>query len=102
MYIQNNVYYNTPQPNSEPNPTEKEDTPVQEVEPEQKAYTPPIPREADYNGVRLYIEERKRYDEQFKDFCKHHNRKELCNLLTKEFGWLVDDKSLGRNIQRNI
>ena len=28
MYIQNNVYYNTPQPNSEPNPTEKEDTPV--------------------------------------------------------------------------
>ena len=28
MYIQNNVYYNTPQPNSEPNPTETEDTPV--------------------------------------------------------------------------
>jgi hypothetical protein len=25
VYIQNNVYYNTPQPNSEPNPTEKED-----------------------------------------------------------------------------
>ena len=25
MYIQNNVYYNTPQPKPEPNPTEKED-----------------------------------------------------------------------------
>ena len=66
------------------------------------SYTPPIPREGDYNGVRLYIEERKKYDEQFKDYCTHHNRKELCMRLTKEFGWFVDDKSLGRNIQRNI
>ena len=71
-------------------------------EKEEPAYTPPIPREGDYNGVRLYIEERKKYDEQFKDFCLNHNRKELCTFLTKEFGWFVDDKSLGRNIQRNI
>lgn len=70
--------------------------------PKEKPYTPPIPREGDYNGVRLYIEERKKYDESFKDYCSHHNRKELCLLLTKEFGWFVDDKSLGRNIQRNI
>ena len=70
--------------------------------PKEKPYTPPIPRESDYNGVRLYIEERKRYDEQFNDYCLRHNRKELCSFLTKEFGWFVDDKSLGRNIQRNI
>lgn len=70
--------------------------------PKEKTYTPPIPREGDYNGVRLYIEERKKYDESFKDYCLHHNRKELCSFLTKEFGWFVDDKSLGRNIQRNI
>ena len=70
--------------------------------PKEKPYTPPIPREGDYNAVRLYIEERKKYDEAFRDYCLHHNRRELCGFLTKEFGWFVDDKSLGRNIQRNI
>ncbi len=78
------------------------DIPTCEESPTEKTYTPPIPREGDYNGVRLYIEERKRYDESFKDYCSHHNRKELCVLLTKEFGWFVDDKSLGKNISRNI
>lgn len=76
--------------------------PTREESPKEKPYTPPIPREGDYNGVRLYIDERKRYDESFKDYCSHHNRKELCVLLTKEFGWFVDDKSLGKNISRNI
>ena len=87
----------------------EEITPVEETAPanetapkKEQAYTPPVPREGDYNGVRLYIEERKKYDEQFKDYCLRHNRKELCSFLTKEFGWFVDDKSLGRNIQRNI
>jgi len=80
----------------------EEITPVEETAPKkEQAYTPPIPREGDYNGVRMYIEERKKYDEQFKDFCLRHNRKELCFLLTKEFGWFVDDKSLGKNISRN-
>ena len=79
----------------------KEQAPYEAAKKEQ-AYTPPVPREGDYNGVRLYIEERKKYDEQFKDYCLHHNRKELCSLLTKEFGWFVDDKSLGKNISRNI
>lgn len=78
------------------------DITTREESPKEKPYTPPVPREGDYNGVRLYIDERKRYDESFKDYCSHHNRKELCVLLTKEFGWFVDDKSLGRNIQRNI
>lgn len=79
----------------------KEQAPYEAAKKEQ-AYTPPVPREGDYNGVRLYIEERKKYDEQFNDYCLRHNRKELCSFLTKEFGWFVDDKSLGRNIQRNI
>jgi len=78
------------------------DITTREESPKEKPYTPPVPREGDYNGVRLYIEERKRYDESFKDYCSHHNRKELCVLLTKEFGWFVDDKSLGKNISRNI
>ena len=78
------------------------DITTREESPKEKPYTPPVPREGDYNGVRLYIDERKRYDESFKDYCSHHNRKELCTYLTKEFGWFVDDKSLGRNIQRNI
>ena len=82
-------------------PRKKEQAPYEAAKKEQ-AYTPPIPREGDYNGVRLYIEERKKYDEQFNDYCLRHNRKELCSFLTKEFGWFVDDKSLGRNIQRNI
>ena len=77
-------------------------TPVEMPPKKEQAYTPPVPREGDYNGVRLYIEERKKYDEQFKDYCLRHNRKELCSFLTKEFGWFVDDKSLGRNIQRTI
>ena len=79
----------------------KEQAPYEAAKKEQ-AYTPPVPREGDYNGVRLYIEERKKYDEQFKDYCLRHNRKELCSFLTKEFGWFVDDKSLGKNISRNI
>lgn len=65
-------------------------------------YVVPIPRKGDYNGVREYIDERKTYDKEFKTFCLNHNRKELCALLTKEFGWLVDDNSLGKNISRNI
>jgi len=85
------------------NPVEQNTSePKQAYSEKEQVYTPPVPREGDYNGVRLYIEERKKYDEQFKDFCTHHTRKELCTFLTKEFGWFVDDKSLGRNIQRNI
>ena len=83
-------------------PDSSSEIPTREESPKEKPYTPPIPREGAYNGVRLYIEERKRYDESFKDYCSHHNRKELCTYLTKEFGWFVDDKSLGKNISRNI
>ncbi|MCR5050024.1 MAG: hypothetical protein K6A36_02965 [Paludibacteraceae bacterium] len=46
--------------------------------------------------------ERKQQDELFKKYCNEHTRKQLCQRLPEEFGWLVDDHSLGVNISRNI
>ena len=60
------------------------------------------PNPGDYNAVRVYIEERKQQDEPFKKYCNEHTRKQLCERLSEEFGWLVDDHSLGVNINRNI
>lgn len=65
-------------------------------------YRPAIPRKGDYNGVREYVEERKKYDEIFKQYCLNHSRKELCQRLSDEFGWMVDDNSYGKNISRNM
>lgn len=62
---------------------------------------PPIPPKNNYNEVRRYIEERKKNDQHFKYYCETHNRKELCEYLSKEFGWIVDDHSLGANINRH-
>ena len=59
------------------------------------------PKEGKYSEVRRYIEERKKGDPEFKQFCHDHTLRELCTRLTREFGWFVDDKSLGRNINRN-
>ena len=60
-----------------------------------------IPAEGKYTEVRRYIEERQLNDPDFKIFCETHSRVELCQRLTDEFGWVVDDHSLGRNINRN-
>ena len=65
-------------------------------------YTPPFPREGDYNSVREYVEERKKYDPVFLQYCKTHNRTELCNRLTDEFGWTVKVDSYGKNVNRNL
>ena len=59
------------------------------------------PKEGDYNAVREYVEARKAQDAVFKEFCKSHTRAELCEHLTNEFGWYVDKKSYGRNVQRH-
>ena len=64
-------------------------------------YTPPIPRKGDYNAVREYVEERKKYDPVFLQYCKTHNRTELCNRLSDEFGWIVRVESYGKNVNRN-
>jgi len=61
----------------------------------------PIPAEGKYTEVRRYIDERKLNDPEFKTYCDTHSRAELCQQLSREFGWLVDDHSLGRNINRN-
>jgi hypothetical protein len=60
-----------------------------------------IPPEGKYTKVREYITERCRFDEEFKTFAKERTLRELCTRLTKEFGWFVDEHSLGANINRN-
>ena len=61
----------------------------------------PYPNEGNYNEVREYITKRGKIDADFKYFYDTHNRKELCEYLTKEFGWVVDDHSLGANMNRH-
>ena len=60
-----------------------------------------IPPKGKYTKVREYIEDRKKGDPQFKDFCLNHSLRDICEYLTKEFGWFVDDHSLGANLNRN-
>lgn len=60
-----------------------------------------IPKEGKYNEVRLYIKERSRFDGDFKQFIATSSRVEICKQLTRLFGWFVDDKSLGRNLNRH-
>ena len=59
-----------------------------------------IPAERDYKAVRIYIEERSRFDSDFKTFCEANSRVAICQRLSKEFGWTVDPYGLGRNINR--
>ena len=61
----------------------------------------PMPSEGKYTEVRRYIEDRKRNDPDFKAYCETHTRTDLCQRLSQEFGWVVDDHSLGKNINRN-
>ena len=61
----------------------------------------PIPDEGKYSKVREYIKERSRYDEEFKNFVKEKSLRDLCARLTKEFGWYVDEHSLGSNLNRH-
>lgn len=61
----------------------------------------PIPQEGKYTKVREYIKERSRFDEEFKNFVKEKSLRELCTRLTKEFGWYVDEHSLGSNLNRH-
>ena len=60
-----------------------------------------IPNKGKYTEVRKYIEERCKFDEEFKEFVAKHTRVELCMRLTEEFGWDVDEHALGVNMNRN-
>ncbi len=84
----NNYYPQAP----EPKPEEAE-----VAEERDEAY----PREGKYSDVRRYIEERKRHDEEFKSYCQTHTLRDLCGRLSREFGWFVDEHSLGANLNRN-
>ena len=59
------------------------------------------PDKDDYSGVREYVESRKVQDPVFKAYCKSHTRTELCARLSDEFGWYVNPKSYGKNLQRH-
>lgn len=59
------------------------------------------PKEGVYNDVRAYVEQRKTQDPVFKQYCMNHNRKELCQRLSIEFGREVDPRSYGQNVRRN-
>ena len=61
----------------------------------------PIPAEGNYTAVRKYIEERVRFDEEFRTFVSNKSRVALCQRLSGVFGWTVDHYALGRNINRN-
>ena len=84
---------------------EVEDITPTQNEPEcskkEHAYTTPIPKENDYNAVREYIAERKKYDTDFRQNWEKNTLKQNCVFLTKEFGWLVDEHSLGANLNRH-
>ena len=69
------------------------------VEPASNVLSRPKPN--NYNAVREYIEQRKKIDKPFKDFCLAHTRKDICARLSDEFGWTVDSHQLGVNIGRN-
>ena len=58
------------------------------------------PKEGKYSQVRRYIQERCRFDPEFKHRVEESSRVELCVFLTHLFGWVVDPNSLGKNMNR--
>ena len=62
----------------------------------------PAPEKSKYAAVREYIEERKKYDENFRKFCNAHKRTELCHQLSLMFGWVVSDNALGKSMRRKL
>ena len=83
---------------------------AEDVEPEQEEAKPAhkspkdiwgVPQKGKYNQVREYIKDRKKGDPQFKEFCQGHSLREICSYLTDEFGWFVDEHSLGASINRH-
>lgn len=62
----------------------------------------PVPHENKYTEVREYINERKKYDKNFKEFCQTRKRTVLCEQLSLMFGWAVDDNALGKSMRRQL
>ena len=91
-----NIYL-TPQEEETTEEETAEETDEAELTAEQILGTP---REGRYTEVRQYIDERSRFDEEFKQFVANNTRVALCQRLSKEFRWTVDHYALGRNINR--
>lgn len=91
-----NIYATTP--TDEP---KKEQAIQGETSKKEQAYTPTIPKEGDYNAVREYIVLRKKYDKDFRVYWDSHTLKQNSIFLTEEFGWVVDEHSLGANLNRH-
>ena len=53
-----------------------------------------------YTLASVYIADRCRYDDQFKQYYQDNNLILFCQQLTYIFGWVVDPNSLGKNINR--
>ena len=98
--IHDNPYSNiyTTAPTDEP---KKEQAVQEDASKKEQVYVPTIPKEGDYNQVREYIALRKKYDEVFRDYWDKNTLKQNCIFLTKEFGWVVDEHSLGANLNRH-
>lgn len=81
----------------------KKEQVIEDIQPSKKeqVYKPTIPKEGDYNEVREYIKLRKQYDEDFRTYWDGHSLKQNCAYLSKEFKWLVDEHSLGANLNRH-
>ena len=60
-----------------------------------------IPQKGKYNQVREYIKVRKKEDPDFREYCLRHSLREICSYLTDEFGWDVNEHSLGANLNRH-
>lgn len=95
----NNYYSGQAQTTPEPQAQEPADEPEPQPQPAEDIWG--IPRKGKYTEVRRYIDERKKGDPQFKDFCRNHSLRDLCAFLTEQFGWDVDEHSLGANLNRN-
>ena len=60
-----------------------------------------IPEKNKYTQVRNYIKERCRFDAEFKQRVESATRVELCDYLSRLFGWFVDPHHLGVNVNRH-
>lgn len=60
-----------------------------------------MPKEKNYNEVREYIEENKLKDKDFKQYCDKHSLNDLCTKLSPTFGWVVNENSLRKNLNRH-
>ncbi len=97
----NQYYY----PTSTANPPEDVEPEPAEPEPQPEPKSPKdiwgIPQKGKYNQVREYMKARKKGDPEFRKYCQNHSLREICAYLTDEFGWDVDEHSLGANLNRN-